>query len=107
MVAVPLRTTGGHEEVYKKMKTCPMGVGRTTSWVMANVAVCRGGRLALESWDNATRRRLVDGAACGPLVDAAGYETPRRSGLTRTKAESSKKRTAYTRLSKCYLFPIK
>jgi len=54
---------------------------------MANVDVCRGGRLAPDSLDNAGRRALEGGAAIGPQVDA-GYETPRRSGLTRTKAES-------------------
>ena len=54
---------------------------------MANVAVRRGRRLPLDSSDNATRRRLEGAAAIGPQVDA-GYETPRRSGFTRTKADS-------------------
>jgi len=54
---------------------------------MANVVVCRGGRLAPDPSDNAGRRRLEAGAAIGPPVDA-GDETPRRDGFTRTKAES-------------------
>lgn len=54
---------------------------------MANAAVRRGRCLPVESSNNVTRRTPVDGAAVGPEV-VAGYETPRRFGLTRTKAES-------------------
>ena len=60
------------------------------------MVVRRGRRLLLDSSDNATRRRLEGGAAIGPQVDA-GYETPRRSGFTRTKADSFEQ--SKTRLS--------
>jgi len=72
---------------FKIEKTCPIGVGRTTSLVTARADVRREGRLLPASSDNATRRRLLGGTAIGPQVDT-GYETPRRCGLTRTKAES-------------------
>jgi len=52
-----------------------MGAGRTASRAMANAAVRRGRRLALDSSDNGTRRTRLDGAAVGPQVDD-GYETP-------------------------------
>ena len=70
------------KKVDKKYRTCPMGIGRSTSLVMATVAVRGGIRLPLDSSDNAKRRMRI-----GPPADV-GCETPLDTGLTRTKAES-------------------